>query len=77
MPNFTYESLPSSVLAWKKNNKLGRFDPSAPEKEQKKVQDGWDEVEKRGRPCFSSKDHIHALSSPIARLYFYPVSYPA
>ncbi|PWY65341.1 hypothetical protein BO70DRAFT_366786 [Aspergillus heteromorphus CBS 117.55] len=28
LPTSTYESLPNSVLAWKKNQKLGRFDPS-------------------------------------------------
>jgi tubulin-specific chaperone B len=30
MPSQTYESLPNSVLAWKRSQKLGRFDPSAP-----------------------------------------------
>lgn len=29
LPTDTYESLPDSVLAWKKNQKLGRFDPNA------------------------------------------------
>lgn len=29
LPAETYESLPNSVLAWKKNQKLGRFDPNA------------------------------------------------
>ncbi|KAJ5090398.1 hypothetical protein N7532_009082 [Penicillium argentinense] len=29
LPTETYESLPNSVLAWKKNQKLGRFDPNA------------------------------------------------
>ncbi|KAJ5156505.1 hypothetical protein N7492_009308 [Penicillium capsulatum] len=29
LPSETYESLPNSVLAWKKNQKLGRFDPNA------------------------------------------------
>ncbi|KAL4898424.1 Cap-Gly domain-containing protein [Aspergillus ambiguus] len=29
LPTSTYESLPNSVLAWKKNQKLGRFDPNA------------------------------------------------
>lgn len=29
LPAETYESLPNSVLAWKKNQKLGRFDPDA------------------------------------------------
>ena len=30
LPTSTYESLPDSVLAWKKSNQLGRFDPNAP-----------------------------------------------
>lgn len=30
MPTTTYESLPNTVLAWKRNQKLGRFDPTAP-----------------------------------------------
>ena len=34
MPASTYESLPASVLAWKKANKLGRFDPNAPTPEE-------------------------------------------
>ncbi|PYI04271.1 hypothetical protein BO78DRAFT_175720 [Aspergillus sclerotiicarbonarius CBS 121057] len=29
LPTSTYESLSNSVLAWKKNQKLGRFDPNA------------------------------------------------
>lgn len=29
LPTSTYESLPNSVLAWKKAQKLGRFDPNA------------------------------------------------
>ncbi|OQE16443.1 hypothetical protein PENSTE_c024G05453 [Penicillium steckii] len=29
LPSETYETLPNSVLAWKKNQKLGRFDPNA------------------------------------------------
>jgi tubulin-folding cofactor B len=29
LPSSTYEALPNSVLAWKKNQKLGRFDPTA------------------------------------------------
>jgi tubulin-specific chaperone B len=37
MPAETYETLPSSVLAWKKANKLGRFDPHAAENEQQRL----------------------------------------
>ncbi|KAL5332325.1 CAP Gly-rich domain-containing protein [Aspergillus crustosus] len=29
LPTEAYENLPNSVLAWKKNQKLGRFDPNA------------------------------------------------
>jgi len=48
MPAETYQTLPDSVLVWKKNHKLGRFDPNAPEIERKKVEAGWKEVETRG-----------------------------
>lgn len=30
MPESTYETLPNTVMAWKKAQKLGRFDPNAP-----------------------------------------------
>ena len=30
MPETAYAALPNTVLSWKKNQKLGRFDPSAP-----------------------------------------------
>lgn len=48
MSNETYESLPNSVLAWKKANKLGRFDPNAPEIERQKVENLWHEITSRG-----------------------------
>jgi tubulin-folding cofactor B len=48
MPPETYQTLPDSVLAWKKNNRLGRFDPNAPEAERKKVEAEWNEVAARG-----------------------------
>ncbi|KAK2624352.1 hypothetical protein QTJ16_006302 [Diplocarpon rosae] len=38
MPPDEYEQKTDSVLAWKKANKLGRFDPSAPSLEQAKLQ---------------------------------------
>lgn len=43
-----YESRTDSVLAWKKSQKLGRFDPNAPEIEQAKVDASFQEVESRG-----------------------------
>lgn len=48
MPKEQYETLSSSVLAWKKNEKLGRFDPTAPEKEKAKLAAVEREVEQRG-----------------------------
>ena len=49
MPSSTYESLPSTVLAWKKSNKLGRFDPHAPEILDQKFSAMWKEVEVKGK----------------------------
>ena len=55
MPEETYSARPSTVLAWKKANQLGRFDPSAPDVKQQKLQALWCEVEKRnievGKRC--------------------------
>ena len=48
MPEETYESLPSTVLAWKKANGLGRFDPAAPLAEQQKVQALWNQITAHG-----------------------------
>lgn len=46
-----YESRTDSVLAWKKSQKLGRFDPNAPEIEKSKVDASFKEVEDRGAFC--------------------------
>ena len=43
-----YEHRPDSVLAWKKAQKLGRFDPNAPSLEAQKVQASHREVQARG-----------------------------
>lgn len=51
LPTETYESLPNSVLAWKKNQKLGRFDPNALSPVDAMIEQtkkDKDEVEKRG-----------------------------
>jgi len=51
LPTGTYESLSNSVLAWKKNQKLGRFDPnalSAEEALQKQVEKDRGEVASKG-----------------------------
>lgn len=47
MPEETYETLPDSVLAYKRNHKIGRFDPAAPEIQDRKVKEMWKEVEER------------------------------
>ena len=43
-----YESRTDSVLAWKKSQKLGRFDPNDPEIEKSKIDASFKEVEDRG-----------------------------
>lgn len=51
LPTEAYESLSNSVLAWKKNQKLGRFDPSAlsPEEAlQKQVEKDRAEIASKG-----------------------------
>lgn len=51
LPESMYESLPNSVLAWKKNQKLGRFDPNAipPEEAmQRQAEKDRSDVQKRG-----------------------------
>jgi len=47
MPEATYETLPETVLAYKKSHKIGRFDPAAPDIQERKVQEMWNEVEQR------------------------------
>lgn len=49
MPASDYESRTDSVLAWKKNQKLGRFDPNAPDLEQQKIFAIDREIEERGK----------------------------
>ncbi|KAF7448439.1 NIP100 Dynactin complex subunit [Pyrenophora tritici-repentis] len=48
MPAAEYEHRSDSVLAWKKAQKLGRFDPDAPSIEQQKIRASEREVEERG-----------------------------
>ena len=47
MPAAEYENRSDSVLAWKKAQKLGRFDPNAPSIEQQKINASHREVEER------------------------------
>ncbi|KAK3343762.1 CAP Gly-rich domain-containing protein [Lasiosphaeria hispida] len=48
MPEEEYEKKSDSVLAWKKAQKLGRFDPNAPSHEQAKIVAIAQEIEARG-----------------------------
>lgn len=52
MPTAEYESRTDSVLAWKKAQKLGRFDPDAPSIEQQKILASEREIEERGKLRF-------------------------
>jgi len=47
MPEEEYDKLQDSVLAWKKRNKLGRFDPNKEEKDQMELKRQYDIVEAR------------------------------
>ena len=49
MPSSEYETRSDSVLAWKKAQKLGRFDPDAPSIEEQKIRASEREVEERGK----------------------------
>jgi tubulin-folding cofactor B len=48
LPPEEYEARKDSVLAWKKAQKLGRFDPKAPSIEEQKVKALEREIEERG-----------------------------
>ncbi|KAF2715864.1 hypothetical protein K431DRAFT_289871 [Polychaeton citri CBS 116435] len=48
MPAQEYEGRTDSVLAFKRAQKLGRFDPNAPALEQQKIQESYREIEERG-----------------------------
>ncbi|KAJ4378666.1 hypothetical protein N0V86_005537 [Didymella sp. IMI 355093] len=48
MPTAEYETRTDSVLAWKKAQKLGRFDPDAPSIEQQKILASEREIKERG-----------------------------
>lgn len=53
MPTPEYENRTDSVLAWKKAQKLGRFDPNAPSIEQQKILASEREVDERGKNLFA------------------------
>ena len=43
----TYEALPSTVLAYKKNHHIGRFDPNVTQIQQQKIQEAWQEIDSK------------------------------
>ena len=47
MPETKYEALPDTVLAYKKDHKIGRFDPTAPDIQERKLKEMWNEVDER------------------------------
>jgi tubulin-folding cofactor B len=49
MPSSEYEGRSDSVLAWKKAQKLGRFDPNAGTIEEQKIRAIDREIEERGK----------------------------
>ncbi|KAJ6193854.1 tubulin-specific chaperone-like protein B [Bipolaris maydis] len=59
-----YEHRTDSVLAWKKAQKLGRFDPNAPSIEQQKIRASEREVEERG---LSVSSRVRLLPESDAR----------
>ncbi|OCL03288.1 hypothetical protein AOQ84DRAFT_442814 [Glonium stellatum] len=63
MPSEQYETRNDSVLAWKKAQKLGRFDPSAPSLEEQKIQALEREVEERAHTHThtNTNEHTRAL----------------
>ncbi|OKL59174.1 hypothetical protein UA08_05831 [Talaromyces atroroseus] len=88
LPSDKYESLSNSVLAWKKAQKLGRFDPNAPSPEEllhEQVAKDSAEIEKRGIKLLaraivlpSSPPHIRRGTiryvGPIPEIPFAPLN---
>jgi hypothetical protein len=70
MPVETYSSLPSTVLAYKREHQIGRFNPAAPELQQKKVEEMWAEVERRGTHMLFSRLFLFSFFLFWVRLLF-------
>lgn len=64
MPTAEYETRTDSVLAWKKAQKLGRFDPDAPSIEQQKILASQREIDERGKPRVLNS-HVSFLIMPF------------
>lgn len=59
MPEEEYEQRTDSVLAWKKAQKLGRFDPNAPDIEEQKIRALEREIEERSESMNPFPSHAH------------------
>ncbi|KKZ59188.1 hypothetical protein EMCG_05435 [[Emmonsia] crescens] len=69
LPTSTYETLPNSVLSWKKNQKLGRFDPTALSPEdmlKQQVEKDQQEIKQRGIEL-SKRAIVHPSTPPHIR----------
>ncbi|CAD6581115.1 MAG: hypothetical protein ASARMPREDX12_000364 [Alectoria sarmentosa] len=64
MPESKYETLSDTVLAYKKDHKIGRFDPAAPEIQERKVKEMWNEVGERN---LHSPSRCRLTDSPTKR----------
>jgi tubulin-specific chaperone B len=71
MPEDEYEKKTDSVLAWKKAQKLGRFDPDAPSQEQAKLAAFEREVAERhievGKRCRVGGDDLRGVIQESGR----------
>jgi tubulin-specific chaperone B len=61
MPPAEYEARKDSVLSWKKNQKLGRFDPKAPSLEEQKIRATEREIDERGMFVNPLSPFLHCL----------------
>jgi tubulin-folding cofactor B len=66
MPSAEYETRSDSVLAWKKAQKLGRFDPDAPSIEEQKVRASEREIEERGKCILCLHAIVNSYDSVLA-----------
>lgn len=72
MPESQYETLPDTVLAYKKDHKIGRFDPAAPEIQERKVREMWKEVEERSESRRLSSTRFQACFRLCSSLLSHP-----
>lgn len=74
MPAAEYETRTDSVLAWKKAQKLGRFDPNAPSIEQQKILASEREIEERGKQYIPVRSTLSGSTSLYPSQSFYTVA---